>query len=169
MMACKAWLFETMTFQLRSRDSMTLWDSERTKKKRHLFDASQPPTKADEVAFYSSCFMRILRETDPVKQKRIGREIPNFNQTTWNIASKEIVTAGLIARAEADSRLGSIYEENRVARKRFVEANPRDSTWGVGLSFSDRAVEDSRRWRGENRLGNCHGRACAEYLERNRS
>lgn len=117
MMACKAWLFEATTFDLGIRDSMTFWNSQREKTKRRLLDPSTLPskesTKDSEVAFYNSCFMRILRETNPVKQKHIGRTIPNFNQSMWDRASMEIVTAGLVARAEADSSLSAFYVDIR--------------------------------------------------------
>jgi predicted NAD-dependent protein-ADP-ribosyltransferase YbiA (DUF1768 family) len=47
----------------------------------------------------------------------------------------------------------------------FVEGNPHDGIWGVGLSWDDKKIEDRRNWKGQNRLGTCHDEACRIYCE----
>ena len=55
-----------------------------------------------------------------------------------------IVIATSITRAEADNDLARIYIGNKDGNKRFVEGNPYDKVWGVGISWEDRRIYDER-------------------------
>ena len=37
--------------------------------------------------------------------------------------------------------------------KMIIEANPKDTRWGIGLSAEDDRVLDESQWQGENLLG----------------
>jgi ribA/ribD-fused uncharacterized protein len=103
----------------------------------------------------------ILASTKPMEQKALGRKVHGFNDDIWTPASVEIVVASQIARAEVDRRLGQLYISS--GTKVFVEGSPRDRIWGVGIHWKQKSIENERNWKGENRLGKCHGLARDEY------
>jgi ribA/ribD-fused uncharacterized protein len=114
----------------------------------------------------------ILASKKPMEQKALGRKVHGFNDDIWTPASVEIVVASQIARAEVDRRLGQLYISS--SKKVFVEGSPRDKIWGVGIYWKQKSIENERNWKGENRLGKCHGLARDEYgkqevLKRNRA
>ncbi|KAL6246880.1 hypothetical protein RBB50_006187 [Rhinocladiella similis] len=95
---------------------------------------------------------------DPRVQKELGRRTRGFDERVWKRASKAVVVAGSIARAEADEELRSVYLELGPGRN-FVEGSPVDKVWGIRLRWDDPRAEDESNWRGENRLGKCHDEA----------
>lgn len=103
----------------------------------------------------------ILASKKPMEQKALGRKVRGFNDDIWAPASVEIVVASQIARAEVDQRLGRLYISS--GTKIFVEGSPRDKIWGVGIHWKQKSIENERNWKGENRLGRCHGLARDEY------
>lgn len=129
---------------------------------RHTFNCGEQFIMACKAWLFdedpkASMLKAILESKKPMVQKSLGRKVPGFNDTVWLPASVEIVVASQIARAEVDQRLAKLYESS--GEKQFVEGSPRDKIWGVGIHWKERAIEDERNWRGENRLGKCHGLA----------
>lgn len=97
----------------------------------------------------------IMNETDPGKQKGLGRDIniTNFNQTTWNDKCREVMKNGLKAKFSQNENMKRLLLET--GTNEILEANPRDSYWGVGLSLKDRRIWKSHSWWGNanNHLG----------------
>ena len=81
----------------------------------------------------------------------------------WDVASVPVVVACQIARAEADDELRRLYLQS--GDRVFVEGSPRDNVWGVGIPWHHVSIENPSNWRGENRLGVCHGIACKAVRE----
>ena len=95
-----------------------------------------------------------------------------------------MVVAGLLARAEVDPELRRIYamaadespssglvaaqtlagSSTASTTRVFVEAAPRDKVWGVGMGWE--RVAKGEEWRGQNRMGICHGLAAKEVRQK---
>ncbi|GES57909.1 swarming motility protein YbiA like protein [Aspergillus terreus] len=152
MMALKAWLFE--------RDT-SLSESDTPLSEQGLSDLHAQmlsPTSPEDPAratLWASSMCRILRTNMPRAQKALGRRVRGFDEEVWRTASVAVVVGGCVARAGVDPALRAVYRA--AAGRTFVEGSPRDRVWGVGLRWDGREVEDEKNWRGENRLGVCHG------------
>ncbi|KAJ5804956.1 hypothetical protein N7474_010843 [Penicillium riverlandense] len=172
MMAMKAWLFECGIDDSGSRmfqRTGTVEDEEFRDFQRDVLSKSGPPpesasasssTGSDEKEqAWAARLPTILRTNVPRTQKALGRKVLGFRQDVWNAASVPIMMAGCVIRAQADPELKSLYVA--ASGRTFVEGAPRDRIWGVGLKWDSKAIEDEKNWRGENRLGKCHGEAAA--------
>lgn len=178
MMACKAFLFELIDMPLANHSADLRLESS-DKAVMAMFPELIEFQRCDEGfqmekdELKASNFYKVLLSRDAVQIKALGRQTPNFNEKIWTKASTPVVVAASLARAEADPALSNIYKsewnskENKPAHY-FVEASPGDRTWGVGLGREDPKIADSRFWRGENRLGNCHNLASRLLNEKRR-
>jgi hypothetical protein len=92
---------------------------------------------------------KILKEYSPRVQKKLGREINNFNEVIWDSCKYNIVKKGLIEKFKQNSEL----REYLLSYKGFsiIEASPVDRIWGIGFSSND-AISNINNW-GENLLG----------------
>lgn len=153
MMALKAWLFE--------HDAPSLSESDGPLSEQDLSDLHaqmlSPTSPEDPVraTLWASSMCRILRTNMPRAQKALGRRVRGFDEEVWRTASVAVVVGGCVARAGVDPALRRVYVA--AGGRTFVEGSPRDRVWGVGLRWDGREVEDEKNWRGENRLGVCHG------------
>jgi ribA/ribD-fused uncharacterized protein len=96
----------------------------------------------------------ILASKKPVDQKALGRKVPGFNEKVWDMVSNRVVVASQLARAAVDPKLAIIY--NTSGTRMFVEGSPYDNIWGVGVRWDDKRIENTRNWKGKNKLGECH-------------
>jgi ribA/ribD-fused uncharacterized protein len=168
MMACKGFLFELTTIPLFS-DSIDVFAQN-----VRGAASSQVPNPFDEYnqqheQFTNSVFWQVLESTSPQHIKSLGRRTPNFNEEVWTKASKAVVIAASLARAEVNPALSDIYKSawnaaDNAPRHHFVEASPVDNVWGVGLGREDPKIRDRKLWKGENRLGHCHDEAMRLYM-----
>lgn len=94
---------------------------------------------------------QILGTDVPWQQKRLGRQVRNFNETIWKNHREEIVKAG--NRAKFTQHLQLREALFATAGTTLVEASPEDCIWGIGLSMDDPRKEDPANWRGLNLLG----------------
>jgi ribA/ribD-fused uncharacterized protein len=93
----------------------------------------------------------ILRASEPLACKKIGRTVRNYDDGQWSAARFDLVVAGNVAK----------FGQNRLLREHLlgsndailVEAAPRDQIWGIGLGRENPAVHDPVRWCGRNLLG----------------
>ena len=94
---------------------------------------------------------KILAAASPRTQKSLGRNVRHFVEEVWDDASWRIVTTGNRAK----------FTQNETLKKALfattgttlVEASPYDRIWGVGLAKDDPRINDRKKWRGQNRLG----------------
>jgi ribA/ribD-fused uncharacterized protein len=93
----------------------------------------------------------ILQSSDPRDQKRIGRQIYNFDQELWDENKVGIVYAGNRLKFSQNPRL--MKKLIATKGKMLVEASPYDKIWGIGLGLDDPDRFDPERWRGDNLLG----------------
>jgi hypothetical protein len=95
---------------------------------------------------------KILVATKPQDCKALGRQVKNFNQTTWNENALQIMIDGLSLKfSDQNPELKSILLAT--GNKTLVEASPYDKIWGIGLKQTDPNCLDSSKWKGTNWLG----------------
>lgn len=94
--------------------------------------------------------VKILEAKSPARQKKLGRQIKNFDKEIWNQVCRDIVYKGNYAKFTQNKSLMDSLEQTK--GKLLVEASPYDCIWGIGLSIYD-AQSDSSKWKGTNWLG----------------
>jgi len=112
----------------------------------HYMMAAKARVFADEDAF-----ARVLESKTPEDAKKIGREVRNYDNLTWEKARFVAVVEGNVAKfgQHADLRDFLLKTDDCV----LVEASPRDRIWGIGMGGSNPDARDPRKWRGRNLLG----------------
>ena len=93
----------------------------------------------------------ILASDDSRGQKRLGRQVRQFDHDLWQTECENIILHGNIAKfsQNEEMRLALIRTGNR----RLAEARPRDNLWGIGLSACDPRASSPDSWCGQNLLG----------------
>lgn len=92
----------------------------------------------------------ILESSSPREHKRLGRSVNNFSPHEWKIVCRGIMREAIYHKFTQNER---IKRELLMAKGAFVEANPWDAYWGVGLPACDRRVLQRKNWNGRNELG----------------
>jgi ribA/ribD-fused uncharacterized protein len=94
---------------------------------------------------------KIMGTTSPKEQKKLGREVKNFNEGQWNKVAKDIVEEGNYAKFSQNKSLKDILLATKGTS--LVEASPYDTIWGIGLREGDPLTLNRETWRGTNWLG----------------
>ncbi|WP_444916333.1 NADAR family protein [Microbulbifer sp. JMSA003] len=94
---------------------------------------------------------RILVETDPEIQQRLGRNVVGYNSSVWNLHKIGIVWYGNYLKFTQHIDLAERLIDT--GDKTLVEASPYDLVWGVGWSSDSVEILDEANWRGQNLLG----------------
>lgn len=93
----------------------------------------------------------ILAETSPAHQKRLGRQVSNFDEKTWADHREKTVFQGNLLKFTQN---GNFREMLLATGDRILaEVNPKDAIWGIALSEKDSRIHDKSQWRGLNLLG----------------
>ncbi|MDI2113266.1 NADAR family protein [Commensalibacter nepenthis] len=95
---------------------------------------------------------KILLAKSPFDQKKLGREVSNFNATLWGAVSVDIVFRGNIEKFSQNPEL--LKRLSLSQGTLLVEASPYDTIWGIGLDASDPKALHQDQWQGQNLLGN---------------
>ena len=104
--------------------------------------------------FNDNVVLRKMAQNDnPKLQKKLGREVRNFDNDTWNRYCQDIVKIGNYLKFSQDEKLCQILLNTNDAI--LVEGSPLDKIWGVGLKYDHPDISNPKRWRGTNYLGNC--------------
>lgn len=94
---------------------------------------------------------KILATKDPREQKKLGREVKNFDPTEWYLHCENIMMRGLKEKFNSSLFFNNALKES--AGKICVEASPYDKIWGVGMRENDKDITDMTKWKGQNLLG----------------
>jgi ribA/ribD-fused uncharacterized protein len=94
---------------------------------------------------------RILAASHPGEAKMLGRTVRDFDEGRWVTARFDIVIEASVAKFSQNPELRAFLSGTR--RHVLVEASPRDSIWGIGLSEADADARSPDRWPGLNLLG----------------
>lgn len=94
---------------------------------------------------------KILYYTSPSVQKKLGRQVKNYNDEVWASKRFDAVVKGNYAKFSQNELLKHILlgTGDRI----LVEASPTDRIWGIGLAEEDPRCLDESQWRGQNLLG----------------
>lgn len=95
--------------------------------------------------------LKILKSKTPIQQKALGRKVKHFDEKIWEGNCRKIVYEGNYAKFTQNEELKRILIGTKGTT--LVEASPTDRIWGVGLSEEDPRIQDRKRWRGKNWLG----------------
>ena len=93
----------------------------------------------------------ILKETNPVKIKSLGRKVNNFDEKIWTSKKYSVMLNALYYKFSQNSILQQklLNTDN----KKLYEASPRDRIWGIGFS-AEKAIHIETIKYGCNLLGN---------------
>jgi len=102
---------------------------------------------------------KILKTSSPKAQKKLGRQVKNFDEEVWLANRERIVEEGNYWKYMYGSDEGEGKEDGRglkekllaTGNKEIVEASPMDRIWGVG--FGAKNAENRRHDWGLNLLG----------------
>lgn len=93
-------------------------------------------------------YKKIMKETDPSKIKKLGREVKNFDQKKWEKWRYNIMFNACMYKFEQNEKLMKLLCSTEGV---IAEASPRDTTWGIGIGV--KKAEEGEKWRGKNLLG----------------
>ncbi len=104
----------------------------------------------------------ILKNQLPSKVKSLGRQIKNFDQSTWDREKEEIMYMACMMKFSSDPELmGYLLDTEDLE---LVEASPLDNIWGIGLAPDDPKALDKANWKGLNLLGKVLMRVRADLI-----
>ncbi len=99
----------------------------------------------------------IMEQTDPRKQKFLGRQVRDFNQRVWLEKCEDIMVPALVSKFTQNNYLKKFILDTGYSI--LVEASPTDKIWGIGLAEDDPRALNRVEWQGTNLLGNVLMRA----------
>lgn len=94
---------------------------------------------------------RIMNAEYPREHKALGRKVRGFDEIKWKERREHIVQEANKAKFTQNPEL----RDALIATKgtTLVEASPRDTIWGIGLSAKNPKAQKRETWRGQNLLG----------------
>ena len=107
--------------------------------------------KKAELFFDTINYKKIMNSTDPVKMRKLGRKVKNYDNAIWEEHSYKIVLQANLCKFVQDKYLRDILLATK--DKILVEASPYDKIWGVGLSAKNPKILNENTWNGKNLLG----------------
>lgn len=93
---------------------------------------------------------RILKESNPAKIKKLGREVKGYVDSKWAAVRYDIVRDALLAKFEQNEELKSQMLSSSGI---FAECAVNDHVWGIGIGMNDPDRIDRCKWNGMNLLG----------------
>ena len=123
------------------------------KHKGETYNCSEQFIMASKAKLFDDqeAVIQIMREKDPVKQKQLGKNVKNFNQTQWKATAQELIIPGLISKFEQSPECKtSLLQTNQ---REIIEANGHDSFFGVGMSLRDPRIWTTANFEGQNIMG----------------
>lgn len=94
---------------------------------------------------------KILATESPREQKKLGRQVKNFDKEMWESNCIAIVTLGQFIKFGDDKKAMTALKET--CGSLLVEASPYDKIWGIGIS--EHFAASGAEWKGTNWLGQC--------------
>lgn len=119
----------------------------------HLYPNAEHWMMAEKARLFQDEEMlkNILQAQSPAQAKKFGRQVSNFDQAIWEDKRSEIVVQGNLHKFNQHPNLKSFLLNTK--KRVLVEASPRDTIWGIGLSAKNERASVPAQWRGKNLLG----------------
>ncbi|CAM9182586.1 unnamed protein product [Ectocarpus fasciculatus] len=93
----------------------------------------------------------IMSTSDPAQQKRLGKEVANYDHAFWNLYKVQYVLTGNYSKFTQNPDMCD--QLLATGDKMLAEASLHDKVWGIGMDAFDPNVERHECWRGQNLLG----------------
>lgn len=93
----------------------------------------------------------ILKESDPMKIKHLGKKVKGFRQELWDANKVDIIINGNMMKFGQNLELRHFLLST--ADSILVEASPYDTIWGIGLEETHPDARNPYKWKGQNLLG----------------
>lgn len=121
----------------------------------HVWKSSEQYFMAKKAEFFkdNEAFNKILNTELASEAKKIGREVKNYNDEQWSEVREEIMYDGVYAKFSQNQNLLNFLFSQEFDNKKFVEGNPFDKIWGVGLNYNNTDIDNELNWNGQNLLG----------------
>jgi hypothetical protein len=94
---------------------------------------------------------KIMSSDNPVEQMKIGDKLTTLDKADWDRRSLDLMKPGALAKFQQNPELKFKLLSTRELT--LAEASGSNLTWGIGIRLDDPDL-GTKRWRGENRLGN---------------
>lgn len=95
---------------------------------------------------------KIMSTKDPNLHRNFGRLVKDFDEDVWNEHKEDVLYDGLYAKFTQNSNLKD--KLLKTGDKILVEASPYDKIYGIGMKKDHPDINNPRKWKGENLLGN---------------
>lgn len=92
---------------------------------------------------------RVMRETNPIKIRSLGRRVKPWNQDLWEKKRFSIMLQGNMHKFRQNPKL--MKKLRQTGKRTLAEASDKDYINGIGISIKD-AIK-GKKWRGLNLLG----------------
>lgn len=99
------------------------------------------------------CAKTILNSKTPVKAKKLGRSIKNYNEEVWKNYRGIAMTSAVYHKFSQNEDLKKLLLGT--GDHFLIEATKNDKIWGIGLDVDDPRLYDDDNWQGLNLLGSC--------------
>ena len=118
--------------------------------KGHTFANTEQAFMWEKALFFNDKFVadQILETPSPHANKKLGRQVKDFDAEKWSEVSYQIMVDVNIPKWKVMSN-PLLMTEDRI----IVEASAEDRIWGIGLAPWDDKVLDENNWDGQNLLG----------------
>lgn len=95
----------------------------------------------------------ILRAKTPKEAKMYGRMVRNYDNKIWDSKRDDCMLEAITAKYHSCEKFREFINIHK--DKKFAEASPYDTIWGIGMSETNPKATNPNEWLGENRLGEC--------------
>ena len=90
---------------------------------------------------------KILKCKTSKEAKDLSRGVKNFKSDTWDLWKYQIMYKTLFVKAEYCQEFKDLLIQYK--DKYFVECNPHDTIWAIGLSEDNDQILDPKNWKGK--------------------
>jgi ribA/ribD-fused uncharacterized protein len=94
---------------------------------------------------------KVMKETNPVKQKQLGKSIKGLNEDHWQSQAEDMMLPGLLAKFHQNNACKDLLL--KTGNNIIIEANPQDKFLGAGVSLFSPDLWSVDKHPGKNIMG----------------
>lgn len=98
----------------------------------------------------------IVASDDPGEAKYLGSLIKNYDDNTWLSKRVNVMGKHVKCKFEQNNKLYLSIVKDYSDGHTWAEASRKDSTWGIGKSYSQAKGSDPSTWKGENLMNSVY-------------
>ncbi len=129
------------------------------------YSSAEQYMMAEKARFFGDeeTVKKIMQTAIPYEQKKLGRQVKNFNKNKWKAVARDVVYKGNVAKFSQNPHLKEKLMETKGTT--LVEASPHDELWGIGLREDDPRAQNRSQWQGRNWLGEVITKVREKFIE----